>query len=103
MTKQFRQGDVYLVEIEKLPPGSQHKPHSDRIVLAYGEATGHTHSVSALDARFYDNEGQDYLVIDDIAQLIHEEHSTIVLPAGVYKVVRQREYEPITGMQYVGD
>ena len=36
-----------------------------------------------------------YLVIDGLPQqLRHEEHAEITLPAGIYKITRQREYSP---------
>lgn len=103
MQPQYRQGDVFLLQVEQLPMEAKKENRSDRIVLAYGEATGHTHSVSTLDAQLYNSQDQDYLVVGGMAQLVHEEHKTIALPAGVYKVVRQKEYEPDGGLHYVSD
>ncbi len=34
------------------------------------------------------------MLVRSAAQLIHEEHATIDLPPGAYRVVIQREYEP---------
>ena len=45
MTKINRQGDVYIQPIDKIPTGAQ--PASldqGRVVLAYGEMTGHSHA-----------------------------------------------------------
>lgn len=43
---QIRQGDVLLQAIDKLPAGcSEIKPDGNRIVLAYGEVTGHAHAI----------------------------------------------------------
>jgi hypothetical protein len=36
------------------------------------------------------------------AAVDHEEHATVMLPAGEYQVVRQREYEP-AGWRQVAD
>lgn len=94
----FRQGDVLVVPIESIPSGLAEVPRDNgRLVLAYGEATGHAHvvdgeavllaaDVAELDERF--------LHIEQEAQLVHDEHDTITLPAGDYIVRRQREYAP---------
>ena len=103
MQAQFRQGDVFLCQIESLPKEAAEQKGLDKIVLAYGEATGHSHSVSSTDARFYNRGDEDYLVVKTKAEVVHEEHDTITLLAGVYKVIRQREYEPIRGSEYVSD
>ena len=34
-----------------------------------------------------------YAVVDTPAELIHEEHNTITIPAGIYQIRRQREYD----------
>ena len=103
MTAQYRQGDVFLMEVGKLPHGAMAEAASEKIVLAYGEVTGHSHSVRAEDAKLFRDSEDSYLVVEKKANLIHEEHDTIALPAGVYKVVRQREYNPRTITEFVSD
>ncbi len=103
MPAQFRQGDVFLIEIERLPEDASEEIHSERIVLAYGEATGHSHSVSNMDAKLYHSAGERYLVVEAAAKLVHEEHEAIALAGGVYKVVRQREFTPSGIVHYVDD
>jgi len=34
-----------------------------------------------------------YAVVKEPTELIHEEHNTITIPAGVYEIKRQREYD----------
>ncbi len=103
MTAQYRQGDVFLMEVSKLPHSATAEAASEKIVLAYGEVTGHSHSVRAEDAKLYRDNEDSYLVVENKANLIHEEHDTIPLPAGVYKVIRQREYNPRTIAEFVSD
>ncbi len=103
MRKQFRQGDVYLFQVQELPKGAKFESTSDRIVLAYGEATWHSHSISPFEARAYNLKDDNFLVVDDLARLVHEEHNPIFLPAGVYRVVRQKEYDQELGSRYVYD
>jgi hypothetical protein len=91
----YRQGDVLLVAAEQLPSGAEALPPGDRIVLAYGEVTGHAHAVSVLQAEMYAHGDVRYLLVHEgSADLVHEEHSTIHLPPGVYRIVHQREYVP---------
>ena len=103
MRAQFRQGDVFLIQIEKLPEEAREEKQPERIVLAYGEVTGHSHSIASTDAKLYNFSGQHYLVVEASANLVHEEHETIALVGGVYKVVRQREFKPSGEIHYVED
>jgi hypothetical protein len=74
------------------------------VVLAEGESTGHRHAfygggvtLFRDDALARDLPGELYIghvkVAADAAELRHEEHDTITLPKGLYRVRRQREYE----------
>ncbi|MBS2000878.1 MAG: hypothetical protein U0103_14705 [Candidatus Obscuribacterales bacterium] len=103
MAAQYRQGDVLLMQVSELPVEAKEEEPSDKIVLAYGEVTGHSHSVRKEDAKLFRNNEDSYLVVETKANLVHEEHDSIPLPAGVYKVIRQREYNPRTVTNYVSD
>lgn len=103
MTAQFRQGDVLLMRVEELPSQAKEEAVQDKIVLAYGEVTGHSHSISLDSATLYRHEQHNYLVVPSAANLVHEEHDTIAVPAGVYKVIRQREYSPRHVSEFVSD
>lgn len=102
--QQVRQGDVYLRPTRSRP--SEHaKPVADagRVILAYGEVTGHAHEVigdlvsdDALPASalFEEPDGTRFLVVNRPCTLRHKEHGPIALAPGAYRVVRQREYSP---------
>lgn len=104
---QYRQGDVWIERVETVPDGATIIPDdSGRVILAYGEVTGHAHAITAtptvkllsvpgLDDRFLHIGG-------DGAEVRHEEHATIPLPPGFYRVRIQREYRP-QGIQRVVD
>lgn len=102
MTKLIRQGDVLLQPIPKLPEGAvPDAPGTvpSRVVLAYGEATGHHHSIALAGGRvcrFRDEAGGFYLQVTagSPVALEHQEHSTIMLDPGVYKLPTQVEYTP---------
>ena len=70
------------------------QPRHGRLVLAEGEATGHAHAIAERDAREFRVGDERFVLVRSAAQLIHEEHATIDLPPGAYRVVIQREYEP---------
>jgi hypothetical protein len=103
----LRQGDILLVAIEALPHTAAPVPPARfdgllRHVLAVGEATGHAHTLLA-DGRveLYRAPEADpdlttgYLAVHgDGAVLEHQEHRELPLPAGLYRVVQQREYDP---------
>ena len=97
MKTQYRQGDVLLVRCGALPFEAVPEidpVETERIVLAYGEVTGHAHALSTQYAAAYTHEQDRYIVAKEGATLVHEEHSEIVLEPGCYRVVRQREYSP---------
>lgn len=45
-TNDIRQGDVLIVPVQAMPPGCKDiTPENGRVVLAYGEVTGHAHAI----------------------------------------------------------
>lgn len=93
----FRQGDVlvaYGVETTNKPSQEVAKD----ITLALGEVTGHHHSVlDKREAVGYANSKTGLVRNMEIAEkaaLAHQEHGTIVLPAGNPTVHRQVEFTP---------
>ncbi|MGH7746173.1 MAG: hypothetical protein ACREQ5_15625 [Candidatus Dormibacteria bacterium] len=115
--KTYRQGDVLIIAVAKAPKIKRPEPliHG-RVVLAFGEVTGHAHALAG-DAAVLTREPEiiealhrelvakkifqsdwrvDALleIADKPGRLQHEEHGTIELPAGRYAVIRQREYSP---------
>ncbi len=93
----YRQGDVLIESIDAMPEtGRTVKPEQGRIMLAYGEATGHHHSIAARDVEYalQDDNGALFLKMCSGSVVTHPEHAKIDLPAGTYRVTRQREYSP---------
>lgn len=117
----IRQGDVCLLAVNGLPEGST--PVSmdrGRIVLAYGEVTGHAHAIadhldaatatevlSAQSAEVMEAamarakarlwaapSGERYLEVHEPVSLRHEEHTAHVIPVGFWQLPSQVEYTP---------
>ena len=90
-----RQGDVLLVPVASIPETARPVARdSGRVVLAYGEATGHAHAISSAAATQLHDDIDRYLRLTAVATLQHEEHAAIDLAPGTYRVVIQREYVP---------
>jgi len=92
----YRQGDVLIERVKDRKPKGVSVPRDNgRIVLAYGEVTGHAHAICETEAELIELEtGERFLMSSAGMRLLHEEHSVIELPAGTYRVTRQREYAP---------
>lgn len=91
---QMRQGDVFLELVEAMPDGEVVARENGVIVLAHGEATGHYHGIKSKSAKLFQSGGERFLSVMRTAKLEHQEHDTITIPPGVYRVKRQREYSP---------
>lgn len=93
----IRQGDVALVAVAEIPSDAteQRRDEGDRVVLAYGEVTGHAHALHEPGVTMLQAANSDvFLRVIEPSNLVHEEHGRIPVPAGKYRVVRQREYHP---------
>ena len=82
----------------------------ERNIIGLGEVTGHTHTIlgksqlcipqnshgkNLLGGNISINEiPKFYFEAFDDVKLVHEEHKTLELPRGAYKVTREREFDP---------
>lgn len=91
----IRHGDILLTKVDKLPKGNTVN-HNGSYILALGEVTGHSHQVSVAD------KSQMTVVMDGLtkyiqlnvsAPLTHEEHKQVEVPAGIYRMTFEREYD----------
>jgi hypothetical protein len=121
---QFRQGDVLITRVRGRAPRAAAPVARDqgRVILAYGEVTGHAHAIrdrgvallamddqaemaaaarkllasvglTRMDLRDEDVVG--FLEVGEAgAALTHDEHEPHQFAEGMYIVTRQREYSP---------
>ena len=87
----YRQGDLLIVAVNAAPRGQYARDRVDGVIQE-GEATGHAHRL--VGGAAWDERGETFLTSDGSAVVTHDEHDTIVLPEGTYKVLRQREFTP---------
>ena len=86
---QIRHGDLLVESCNQIPQGAKERKTN---VILDGEVTGHTHRL--IGGTILDVDEATYLTVPETATIVHEEHNTVVLPAGDYIVTRQREFDP---------
>jgi len=90
-----RHGDVGIIPIENIE--TSFKKRKDN-TLAYGEVTGHSHRILPKTkediVEVYENDkGELAIKVKGVAVVVHEEHKTIEIPTGTYKIVNEREFD----------
>ncbi|MBW2002985.1 MAG: hypothetical protein JRI72_00010 [Deltaproteobacteria bacterium] len=99
----FRQGDVGITKTNKKFDSKKMKkvkPVNNRVILAYGEATGHHHSIALADypeTELFEivGEAEKLLkVAEPGTKITHQEHGAIWLSPGWYEIHHQVEYDP---------
>lgn len=123
MDKHYRQGDVLFIKIDELPPlkfktkkgkvilkgevtGHAHKIKGDaKILEVAGRIANFSTRINRMQPTFSILEANSptlttensqvigYAVVDAPAELTHEEHKPITIPAGIYQIRRQKEYD----------
>ena len=96
----YRQGDVLIVPTDDDVQGAPVPRDNGRVVLAYGEVTGHAHAIAGHGVTMFMDTGSGsggaagvaWLKVDKPAEVRHEEHATVALKPGNYKIIRQREF-----------
>lgn len=107
MKKLYAQGDLLIEEVGDEEPreGTLLPSQDGAYVLATGVATGHRHAFYSEVILFRDGligyglpKGVyvcHVKIESETAELKHEEHDSVVLPQGTYRVRRQREFNGI--------
>jgi len=96
--KWIRHGDVILEKIDKTI-GKMNRKNEE--ILARGEVTGHMHKLSG---DFYVSETMPMQIeVIGHTELSHDEHDTIVIPEGKYRVIMQRESDLVGEIRQVMD
>lgn len=93
----YRQGDILFV-VDTIPASAV---VAESPVVAYGEATGHSHRLEG-DAVVLNSPRDMFVRASKGAAIVHDEHDTIQLPEGEYRVIRQREFDE-GEIRYVSD
>ncbi len=86
----YRQGDILLIPVDRMQGRADELEHR---IVERGELTGHVHKVDERATLFGWNDVPEFVVVNDETELAHEEHETIVIPEGTYRIQRQREFD----------
>lgn len=98
MKSTYRQGDVMLKRVNKLPEGLNKKDN----IIAYGEVTGHKHQIINGQV-LVDKNGKQFVEATGETVLVHEEHHDHAIEEGIYEVKQQRELSLLRQTRQVMD
>ena len=97
----YRQGDILLERIYEIPKQimnhhqqQQQQQTQDNYIIAHGES-GNQHRMSKHVLIFENPENKEERYVQVLSQntdLVHQEHKSIHIPQGIYKIRREREY-----------
>jgi hypothetical protein len=94
----FRQGDVLFVPVQR-PKGGEIETNP---VMAFGEATGHHHTLYGR-VRMFRDDAMTVATVDGTTPLRHQEHIGFLPKADSYQKIQQVEYDLIEGARAVAD
>jgi hypothetical protein len=108
----YQQGDVLLTKIDEseekdtIRNKQLKKDIMNKVVIRYGEATGHHHRFELKDlapgteVAGYGHQHSDRVDVIKVdggaATMIHEEHNPINIPPGMYKISQVREFDHLS-------
>lgn len=103
----YRQGDILLIPVNVDDSMQRNRMETaDPLgtnIIERGELTGHAHVMDEKATLYGFNEVPQWVVVDEGgSELTHEEHDTIVIPEGTYRIQRQREFDG-TAARFVSD
>jgi len=93
----IRQGDILFIPTNETIPDYAKARTSG--IVAQGEATGHHHRIAADDMQVAELmeigwQGNLMLKVSEHGiSIVHEEHKTVTIPPGTYKVHQAREFD----------
>lgn len=92
LSRQYRQGDVLLVETSKSVDWKKENTKGAEIILAQKPQHEHSHRISTEHTNLYKCENRVFIETSLGATLVHEEHQSLKLIPGCYEVIIQRQF-----------
>ena len=100
----YRHGDLLITRINAIPEDTVQISEK---IIAEGEISGHKHKIfgsaqvnirpSFIGRQINDNPEVWFNAFDKI-KLEHEEHKTLEIPKGAYKVTKEQQFDPFQGI-----
>ena len=92
--KTIRHGDIPFHKVNEFPEGLKEVYKGNEYIAAEGETTGHMHRVRGNNIEvFTDTFGNRYMRLVEKATVSHEEHKTLELEKGLYRIGKEREMD----------
>jgi hypothetical protein len=97
LVKIYRQGDVVLRPVSRLPKCANKA--GEQLSISSENGNPHTMQAAVYVAR-RNRQMLQYVVLEDEEKMTHPQHPTLVIPAGIYEVsnVHERDYAPRRAM-----
>jgi hypothetical protein len=97
LVKIYRQGDVVLKPVSRLPKCANKA--GEQLSISSENGNPHTMQAAVYVAR-RNRQMLQYVVLEDEEKMTHPQHPTLVIPAGIYEVsnVHERDYAPRRAM-----
>jgi len=97
LVKIYRQGDVVLKPVSRLPKCAH--PAGEQLSISSENGNPHTMQAAVYVAR-RNRQMQQYVVLEGEEKIMHPQHPSLVIPAGIYEVsnVHERDYAPRRAM-----
>jgi hypothetical protein len=97
LVKIYRQGDVVLRPVSRLPKRANKA--GEQLSISSENGNPHTMQAAVYVAR-RNRQMLQYVVLEDEEKMTHPQHPTLVIPAGIYEVsnVHERDYAPRRAM-----
>ena len=90
------QGDLLFISVDNIPDSLSQlvRQNGSNLVLAEGEITGNAHTIKNQNIQAWKGDKNSvWLNVEEaLAEVEHQEHDSVELPRGKYKVIRQHEY-----------
>jgi len=98
LVKIYRQGDVVLRPVSRLPKYANKA--GEKLSISSENGNPHTMQAAVYVARRNRQMQQQYVVLENEEKMTHPQHPTLVIPAGIYEVsnVHERDYAPRRAM-----
>jgi hypothetical protein len=97
LVKIYRQGDVVLRPVSRLPKYANKA--GEQLSISSENGNPHTMQAAVYIAR-RNRQMLQYVVLENEEKMTHPQHPTLVIPAGIYEVsnVHERDYSPRRAM-----
>ncbi len=91
----IQQGDVLIFAGAVIPKAAK---HFEGRTLREGEHTGHSHVAVADDVALFIQDDVLYMSAPSGTEIVHQEHDSVSLPPGDYRIGAVREFDYLANM-----